>query len=87
LNDLPAAGRRFIRRTWGTCTLETLPPDRTRGLGRWSLWQAAGLYWNHSGRTLAAAERLTRAEVGQCPEGGLLRLMEACVEAGLAEEA
>ena len=87
LNDLPAAGRRFIRRTWGTCTLETLPPDRTRGLGRWSLWQAAGLYWNHSGRTLAAAERLTRAEVAQCPEGGLLRLMEACVEAGLAEEA
>jgi len=85
LDDLPTAGPRLARRTWGTCTLETLPPDRVTGLSRWSSWQAAALYWSHAGRPLPAVERLTRAEVGEVPPGGIEKLAEACVEAGLAD--
>jgi len=84
LDDLPAAGPRYTRRTWGTCTLETLPPERTAGLSRWSRWQNAALFWTHGGRPVAAVERLTRAEIGSVPDGGVQRLMDACVEAGLA---
>ena len=84
LAGLPAEGPRLARRTWGTCTLETLAPDRTRGLSRWSLWQAAALYWMDGRRPLAAVERLARAEVGRPPQGRMARLAEACVEAGVA---
>ena len=84
LDDLPAGGPRFRRRTWGTCTLETLAPERTEGLSRWNRWQNAALFWTHGGRTVAAVERLTRAETGGVPDRGVERLMAACVEAGLA---
>jgi hypothetical protein len=85
LDGLPHAGPRLIRHTWGTCTFETLPPERARDFSRWSLRQAVALYWNHGPWPLAAVERLTRAECGLIPEGGLLPLAEACVQAGLAE--
>jgi len=84
LDDLPGGGPRYVRTTWGTCTLETLPADRTEGLSRWNPWQNAALFWTHGEHTLAAVERLTRAEVGRVPEAGLTRLMEALLEAGLA---
>ena len=85
LDALPASGPRLIRRTWGTCTFETLPPERSRDFSRWSLRQAVALYWNHGPWPLAAVERLTRAECGLIPEGGMMPLAEACVDAGLAE--
>jgi hypothetical protein len=85
LPDLSGEGPRFRRRTYGTCTLETLPPERTQGLSRWSLWQAAALYWTDGRRPMADIERLVRAEVGRVPDGGLAHLMEACVEARVAE--
>jgi hypothetical protein len=85
LDGLPADGPRYARRTWGTCTLETLPAERTEGLSRWNAWQNAALFWTDGRRPVAAVERLVRAEVGRAPEGGVARLMEACVEAGLAE--
>jgi hypothetical protein len=84
LDGLPTIGRRYVRTTWGTCTLETLPPGRAEGLSRWSRWQNAALYWNHGDRPLAAVERLTRAEAGSVPDGGVVNLLDACVEAGLA---
>jgi hypothetical protein len=85
LDGLPGAGPRLARHTWGTCTFETLPPERSRDFSRWSLRQAVALYWAGGLRSLAAVERLTRAECGLVPEGGMLPLAEACVEAGLAE--
>jgi len=84
LDGLPTAGPTYVRRTWGTCTLETLPADRTRGLSRWSNWQNAALCWTHNRRPFAAVERLTKAEAGTLPEGGLRPLMDALLEAGLA---
>jgi hypothetical protein len=86
LDGLPTAGPRYARRTWGTCTLETLAADRTEGLSRWNRWQNAALFWTHGRRALAAVERLVSAEVGRAPEGGCARLFEACVEAGLAQK-
>jgi hypothetical protein len=85
LADLPAGGPRLVRRTWGTATLETLPKERTLGLGRWSTWQAAALYWADGLRPPEAIERLVRAEVGRVPDGAVAHLAEACVEAGVAE--
>jgi len=85
LADLPAAGPRLVRRTWGTCTFDTLPEDRARAFSRWAMRQAVALYWCHGAWPLAAAERLARAECGLLPEGGLRPLAEVCVEAGLAE--
>ncbi len=87
LDDLPAGGPRCVRSTWGTCTLETLPADRTEGLSRWNRWQNAALFWMHGGHTLPAVERLTRAEVGRAPDGGVEKLAEALVEADLARRA
>lgn len=84
LDDLPSAGPRYVRRTWGTCTLETLPADRTEGLSRWNRWQNVALFWTDGAHPLGAVERLTRAEAGAVPAGGLARLMDALVEAGLA---
>ena len=84
LGGLPTGRPRYVRRTWGTCTLETLPAQRTEGLSRWSGWQNAALFWTHGGRSLEAVERLTSAEVGSVPDGALRRLFEACVEADLA---
>jgi len=84
LDDLPAAGPRYARQTWGTCTLETLDADRTEGLSRWNAWQNAALFWTDGQRGVPAVERLTRAEVGKVPEGAVAKLMDACVEAGLA---
>ena len=84
LPDLSREGRRLARRQWGAYTFETLPDDRARQFSRWSDWQAAAFYWCDGRRTLAAAERLARAETGRMPEGAMERLAEACVEAGLA---
>jgi hypothetical protein len=84
LADLPAAGPVYARKTWGTCTLELLPPASREGLSRWNHWQNAALFWTFGGRPLAAVERLTRAEIGDTPEGGVARLLEACCEARLA---
>jgi hypothetical protein len=86
LDSLPTAGPRYTRTTWGTCTLETLPPARTEGLSRWNAWQNAALFWTHGNRPIAAVERLTRAEIGRVPDGALAHLMEACVQAGAAKE-
>jgi len=86
LPDLPAEGPRYVRRTWGTCTFETLPPARRGGLSRWSGWQAAGLYWTDGARPLPAVERLARAETGAKPDATLRRTIEACLEAGLMIE-
>ena len=87
LAGLPADGPRIVRRTWGTATLETVPAQRTQGLGRWSGWQAAALYWADGRRPLEAIERLVRAEVGRAPDDGVAHLAEACVEAGVAVRA
>jgi len=83
LPDLPTAGPRYIRSTWGTCTLETLPPQRAKGFSRWSGWQTAAVYWNDGRRPLSAVERLAKAEAGGVPEGALAKFFAACVEAGL----
>jgi hypothetical protein len=85
LSELPREGRRLARRQWGAYTFETLPDERARQFSRWSDWQAAALYWCDGRRTVAAAERLARAEIGRIPEGAMERLAEACVEAALAE--
>jgi hypothetical protein len=85
LDGLPDSGPRLVRRTWGTCTFEGLPPQRAGLFSRWSLRQAAALYWTDGTRPVAAVERLTGAECGPAPEGGLLPLAEACVDAGLAD--
>ncbi|MGB2822586.1 MAG: hypothetical protein WBF17_16500, partial [Phycisphaerae bacterium] len=87
LDDLPSGGPRYVRSTWGTCTLETLSADRTEGLSRWNRWQNAALFWMHGEHTLPAVERLTRAEVGRVPDGGVEKLAEALVEADLARRA
>jgi len=83
LPDLPTEGPRFFRRTWGTCTFETLPPERRGGLSCWSGWINAGLYWNDGHRPLPAVERLARAETGAKPDASLRRAFDACLEAGL----
>lgn len=85
LEDLPDSGTVYERTAWGTCTFETLPPERSKGLSCWSGWQCAALCWTNGERSVDAVERLARAE-GGCPEGGVERLMEACVEAGLARK-
>ena len=84
LENLPTDGPRTVRQTWGTCTLETLSPNRTEGLSRWHSWQNAALFWAGGGRPAAAIERLAAAEVGRTPDGGVARLLDALVEAGLA---
>jgi hypothetical protein len=85
LEGLTDSGPRLVRRTWGTSTFETLPPERSRQFSRWSLPQAVALYWNHGRLPLAAVERLTLAECGSLPEGGIMPLAEACIEARLAD--
>ena len=87
LDDLPTTGPRYARRTWGTCTLETLPAERTEGLSRWSRWQNTALFWTAGRYPLAAVERLVRAEAGGAPDGGPARLMQALVDADLARPA
>ena len=86
LPDLPAAGPRYRRTTWGTSTLETLPVERRKGFSRWSSWTAAGLYWTDGRRPLPAVERLVRAETGSLPANGLGPYVERCIEAGLLVE-
>lgn len=86
LPDLPTQGPRYVRTTWGTATLETLPADRREGFSRWSGWQTAALYWNDGRRPIAAVERLAKAEAGGMPETGLKPFYEACIEAGLMVE-
>ncbi len=86
LPELPAEGPRYVRRTWGTATLETLRPEQREGFSRWSNWQTAGLYWTDGRRALPAVERLTQAETGGLPKGGLMHFYEACLEAGLLVE-
>jgi len=84
LPDLPTAGPRYARTTWGTCTLETLGPERTAGFSRWSRWQNTATFWTDGRRPLPAVERLTAAEAGQVPKAGLGPLFEAMVEADIA---
>lgn len=86
LADLPADGPRYIRSTWGTATLETLPVERRKGFSRWSNWAASGLYWTDGRRPLAAVERLVKAETGGLPKEGLTPYFQACIEAGLMVE-
>ncbi|MGQ9661937.1 MAG: M28 family peptidase [Kiritimatiellia bacterium] len=82
LPNLPTEGRTYVRRVWGTCTWETLPPERRKGLSRWSNFIASGLYWTDGQRPLAAVERLARAETEPKSDNGLRFALDACVEAG-----
>jgi hypothetical protein len=82
LPGLPTDGPLYRRTVWGNCTFETLPPERRRGLTRWSSWVTAGLYWTDGIRPLPAVERLARAETGAKPGAGLEKAFETCVEAG-----
>jgi len=86
LPDLPIGAPRYCRTTWGTCTFETLPAEKRRGLSRWSGTLNSGLYWTDNVRPLAAVERLMRAETGAKGETNLAGLVEACLEAGLMVE-
>ncbi len=84
LDDLPTHGPAWERTAWGTCTLETLPPERTAGLGRWSAAQNAALCWCDGRRPPEALDRLAEAETGSAPPGGCRRLLELLGEADLA---
>ena len=83
---LPTDGPRFIRRTWGTATLETLPVADRKGFTRWSGWGTAALYWTDGRRSLPAIERLAAAECGSVPKQGLAPYFDVCRAAGLLVE-
>ncbi|MCX7591106.1 MAG: M28 family peptidase [Kiritimatiellae bacterium] len=85
LADLPTTGRIYRRRVWGTCTFETLPPEKRKGLSRWSNFTASGLYWTNGTRPLSAVERLARAETDASTDKTLRPAFEAAVEAGTME--
>jgi len=82
LPGLPSGGPRYARTVWGTCTFETLPVERRKGLSRWSSWINTGLYWSNGEMPLPAVERLARAETGAAPDASLEQGFDACVEAG-----
>lgn len=87
LPRLPKSGPIFRRKVWGSCRLETIPEEQRQGLSCWSDAQAAGLYWTDGKRPLAAVERLTLAETGKLPAGGMQHVYDAAVKAGVAEQA
>ena len=85
LPRLASKGLVYRRKVWGSCRLETIPEEQRKGLSCWSDSQAAGLYWTDGQRTLKAVERLTLAETGKLPAGGMRHVYEAAVKAGVAE--
>ncbi len=83
LDDLPADGPRYTRKTWGTCTLDTLKPECRNAMSRWSHIQNAALYWTDGQRTLEAIKRLVAAETGSTASSQLDQFFELCLDAGV----
>lgn len=86
LPDLPTSGPVYRRKVFGNYTLEGLPEShRPNEFSRWNQWYSCALYWTDGRRSLAAVERLTRAELGDGDHAPLQPYFDACVEAGIVE--
>ena len=73
-----------VRKTWGTLTFESLPPEeRTFGSPRWNERYNGAWYWADGKRTVAQIAELVQLEVGGKPQTKLLALFELAAKAGL----
>ena len=84
MDDPRAAELVPVRKTWGTLTFESLPPEeRTFGSPRWNERYNGAWYWSDGKRTVAQIAELVQLEVGGKPQTKLLALFELAAKAGL----
>jgi hypothetical protein len=85
--DNPAVARLVpARRTWGTLTFESVPPDRRKfGSPRWSEAINDAWYWADGRRNIGQIATLVSLELGQPVRKDLGSLFELAAESGLCE--